>query len=183
MSWIHALIIGILQGLTEFFPVSSSAHLKLARMVFGIESGSSLTSPAISEPRRGALFFAERHLGPRPEENGLLGLSHLPLVPAYFLLKSFRVWAAQPQFLGVCFLLTAAFYFWGTSIRFARDKKIDRRFVDRRHADSGANPRHFAQRLDNLCGADARLGSRKRRSAFRSSSPFRRSWEGTPSNC
>ena len=35
MEWIEALILGILQGLTEFLPVSSSGHLELAKAIFG----------------------------------------------------------------------------------------------------------------------------------------------------
>jgi undecaprenyl-diphosphatase len=35
MSWFAAALLGVLQGLTEFLPVSSSAHLVLARAFFG----------------------------------------------------------------------------------------------------------------------------------------------------
>lgn len=35
MSWIEALLLGIIQGLTEFLPVSSSGHLELAKALFG----------------------------------------------------------------------------------------------------------------------------------------------------
>lgn len=38
MSWLEAIILGILQGLTEFLPVSSSGHLTLAKEIFGIDS-------------------------------------------------------------------------------------------------------------------------------------------------
>ena len=37
MSWIEALILGILQGLTEYLPVSSSGHLAIGSALFGIE--------------------------------------------------------------------------------------------------------------------------------------------------
>jgi len=35
MSWIEALVLGIIQGLTEFLPVSSSGHLEIAKFIFG----------------------------------------------------------------------------------------------------------------------------------------------------
>lgn len=36
MSWIEALILGLVQGFTEFLPVSSSGHLELAKALFGL---------------------------------------------------------------------------------------------------------------------------------------------------
>ncbi|WP_353892033.1 undecaprenyl-diphosphatase UppP [Proteinivorax hydrogeniformans] len=37
MSLLHALIVGLIQGLTEFIPVSSSGHLVLAQSLLGID--------------------------------------------------------------------------------------------------------------------------------------------------
>jgi undecaprenyl-diphosphatase len=36
MNWFEAFILGIIQGLTEFLPVSSSGHLELGKYLFGI---------------------------------------------------------------------------------------------------------------------------------------------------
>ena len=41
MSWIQALILGIIQGLTEYLPVSSSGHLAIGQALFGLEDGES----------------------------------------------------------------------------------------------------------------------------------------------
>lgn len=38
MSFFEAVILGIIQGLTEFLPVSSSGHLELAKAIFGDDS-------------------------------------------------------------------------------------------------------------------------------------------------
>lgn len=39
MDWIQALILGIVQGLTEYLPVSSSGHLTIGSTLFGMQSG------------------------------------------------------------------------------------------------------------------------------------------------
>ena len=38
MDWIHALLLGFLQGITEYLPVSSSGHLELAKELLGAEA-------------------------------------------------------------------------------------------------------------------------------------------------
>lgn len=42
MDWIEALILGLLQGLTEYLPVSSSGHLAIGSALFGIEGEENL---------------------------------------------------------------------------------------------------------------------------------------------
>ena len=38
MDWLEAFILGIMQGLTEFIPISSSGHLVLAQHILGVET-------------------------------------------------------------------------------------------------------------------------------------------------
>ena len=43
MSWLEALILGIVQGLTEFLPVSSSGHLEIGQVLLGTSGEENLT--------------------------------------------------------------------------------------------------------------------------------------------
>jgi undecaprenyl-diphosphatase len=118
MSWLHALILGLVQGCTEFFPISSSAHLKMIK--------SWLQTPTGEET---VIFDLACHLGTlialvvyfrkdlweicvlQPKKLLLYSVALLPLVPAYFLLKPVRLWASQPHLLGACLLITALLLF------------------------------------------------------------------------
>lgn len=42
MEWFEALILGLIQGLTEYLPVSSSGHLAIGSALFGIEGEENL---------------------------------------------------------------------------------------------------------------------------------------------
>ena len=42
MDWLQALILGLVQGLTEFLPVSSSGHLAIGREILGVEAAEDL---------------------------------------------------------------------------------------------------------------------------------------------
>lgn len=45
MTWVQALVLGLVQGLTEFLPISSSAHLRIVSGVFfGDDAGASFTA-------------------------------------------------------------------------------------------------------------------------------------------
>ncbi len=43
MDFIEAIVLGIIQGLTEFLPVSSSGHLEISKYLFGIDADTSFS--------------------------------------------------------------------------------------------------------------------------------------------
>ncbi|MEV6376792.1 undecaprenyl-diphosphate phosphatase [Micromonospora sp. WP24] len=45
MTWVEAIVLGLVQGLTEFLPVSSSGHLRItSELFFGRDAGASFTA-------------------------------------------------------------------------------------------------------------------------------------------
>ena len=42
MEWFEAVLLGLIQGLTEFLPVSSSGHLEIGKALLGVETSDDL---------------------------------------------------------------------------------------------------------------------------------------------
>jgi undecaprenyl-diphosphatase len=128
MSAFEAFIFGLLQGLTEFFPVSSSAHLKLAKVFFNIQSSESqVVFDLICHLGTlfALLYFLKEEVLQilRRDRRKLLFLfvAILPLAPCYFLLKPLRDFASDPHLLGLCLILTAVILFSGQKLRIYRE--------------------------------------------------------------
>jgi len=61
MTGFEAFILGLVQGLTEFLPVSSSGHLVVFQTLFGIEGEGGLVFVRIP-PLRIHVFFSGSHM-------------------------------------------------------------------------------------------------------------------------
>lgn len=47
MSWIEALILGLVQGVSEYLPISSSGHLEIASVILGTQNEENLTMAVV----------------------------------------------------------------------------------------------------------------------------------------
>jgi undecaprenyl-diphosphatase len=125
MTYVEAIVLGIVQGLTEFLPVSSTGHLILARTVFGLNDAQGLAIDAVLQLATVAAVFvyffpdiwlltqtALRKLGRLPvnkKEETLLYALIIGTIPAVFfglLLESFMESTFRSPLL-VAFVLVA----------------------------------------------------------------------------
>lgn len=120
MQTLDAILLGIIQGITEFFPVSSSGHLKLFQYFLGLKNLD-----------RYILFDLVCHLGSliaililfwdkivyviKQDRIKILQafVALLPLIPIFFGLKTIKNIYNQPQYLGFFFLTTSWILFAG----------------------------------------------------------------------
>ena len=72
MDILHAIVLGIVQGLTEFLPISSSGHLELVPWLFGWED--------FADPQVGLAFDTALHLGTLGEVIAYLRRELVPYV-------------------------------------------------------------------------------------------------------
>lgn len=117
MTNFQAFILGLIQGVTEFFPISSSAHLKIAKKFLGISDGEHLlyfdllchvgTLIAL-------MIYLRKEIGQTIQEKEKLKsifLALIPLVPGYFLLKQVRIALSDPAYVGYFLWVTALLLF------------------------------------------------------------------------
>ena len=64
MTWLEVIVLGIVQGLTEFLPISSSAHLRLTSEVFfGQDAGAAFTAVTQLGTEAAVLIYFARDIG------------------------------------------------------------------------------------------------------------------------
>ena len=109
MTFFQAIILGIVQGLTEFFPVSSSAHLKLARWFMQIEGDLFFDLVCHTGTLLALLIFMRNEVFEvlkSIRKIALFTFALLPLIPGYFFLKPLRELLSAPSFLGYALIVT-----------------------------------------------------------------------------
>ncbi|MBS0627204.1 MAG: undecaprenyl-diphosphate phosphatase, partial [Verrucomicrobia bacterium] len=126
MSFFTSFILGIVQALTEFLPISSSAHLKIVKYILGSES-SILLDLSCHLGTLGALVIFLRkeiiHLFFHEQRKIILFfLALIPLIPFYFLLKPLREAASDIHLLGFWLIGTGGILLAGQSFCMARSE-------------------------------------------------------------
>ena len=115
MSLLEAFILGLVQGFTEFLPISSSAHLKIAKELLKIADSPYFdlichggTTLALGIYLRKAIW----QVLTTPRAIAIYFCAIIPLIPAYFLFGAFfKAAAAAPQYLGYCLMITGILLF------------------------------------------------------------------------
>jgi undecaprenyl-diphosphatase len=130
MTWWQGAVLGIVQGLTEFLPISSSGHLVVAERMIGLRTPGVLVEVVLHVATLLAVVIVywqrliELTIGAiarRPEAWRYVGLLAVGTVPAALIGFLFADWFERAfdslATVGVSFLLTSAFL-WST--RWAR---------------------------------------------------------------
>jgi undecaprenyl-diphosphatase len=139
MTIIQAIIFGIIQGLTEFLPVSSSGHLVLFSRIFGVECNFVLFSVIMHVATLFAvviyfhkdIWYLCKH--PFGKDAKKLYLATIPTVAIALLFKDFVDSAFDGVLLPFCFMFTAVLLFVCQILC----KKNNHNFVDQTTNNNG----------------------------------------------
>ncbi len=137
MTVFEALLLGILQGFTEFLPVSSSGHLALGQYLLGFRNLNELV-PFTLACHLGTLlavlvFFHQQIFNIFQGDYRKIGwviIGTLPLLPLVILAEPLKSLFDKVNYLGIFFLFTAFLLFIGT--RFGQnipDNKLEKRRI------------------------------------------------------
>lgn len=120
MTTLDAILLGLVQGLTEFLPVSSSGHLQLVQHLLGMRNldhyiifdlachlGTLLAIALVFFQNIKDVFQKDQ------TRFWQVVIATLPLFPLVFLMKPIKAAYADPSYLGFFFILTAFILFIG----------------------------------------------------------------------
>lgn len=128
MSFLESILLGIVQGFTEFLPVSSSAHLKIAKFFLKVQESDMSVLLDLSchlGTLMALMLFLRRDILDilkNKRQMLLFFLALVPLIPCYFLLKPLRDLASSREFLGPCLMGTGLILLAGQSLRMSRSE-------------------------------------------------------------
>ena len=131
MEWFEALILGIIQGLTEYLPVSSSGHLAIGANLFGLSGEENLTFTVAVHVATVLstivilwheivwlftdLFKFRWNEGTKYIVNILISMIPVGIVGLFFKDKVEAIFGSGLLVVGICLLVTAAllaFSYW-----------------------------------------------------------------------
>lgn len=124
MTLLQILILGVVQGITEFLPVSSSGHLVVAQTLFRQLDGQAWPDVTLVNVLLHAgtllaiiVFYWQRIVRLLTEDRHVLGLLAVGTIPAVTIGLSLKQFTPQilenPLLTGFMFLLTGALLIWG----------------------------------------------------------------------
>lgn len=125
MSWFEALILGLLQGFTEYLPISSSGHLTIGSALFGVEAEENMAFTVLVHVATvfstlfilwkevvwifRNLFKFEMNNGTKYAINILVSMIPIGIVGVFFKDQVESVFGSGLFVVGCCLLLTATF--------------------------------------------------------------------------
>ncbi|MEW4283240.1 undecaprenyl-diphosphate phosphatase [Priestia koreensis] len=137
MSWFESLILGIIQGLTEFLPISSTGHLYLGRHLFGLDEAGLFLDTMLHIGTVLAVFvfykdeFVHMIKKPFSKLTFLLIVGTIPAVVVGLLFKDyFETISKTGVTIGWEFLVTGLFLWFADSIKNGRKKMDDITYTD-----------------------------------------------------